>query len=319
MVIRLRYIQRGKRLAKLKNKKSKFKGLKDQSLFASSIIFESHPKLFQTLEKHSPTQYDKIMDQVYRETHIGGGTHRHFDGSHTFKGSYDKIKEATGSVDLVKYLKAHFNELVTPEGIPLFTLNKNRHELISNQISESLGGTISPGQIREYIRDLNSLNAGEFASASVGAIFLFFAIRSGNPKAISRVTAVNICLGIATANPLQLVLGVSGLVYGLYHGKIKSYELLRGSAPAISGIIGYQTANKIFNISKNGSIIFSISTAIGTEILLSHLETRKKEKILKELGEENPHYIPALTPNILNSEFIKLSRKSQKLSLGSTI
>lgn len=303
-------------MVKLKNKKTKFKGLKDQNLFASSIIFESHPKLFQALERHTPTQYDKIMDQVYRETHIGGGTHRHFDGSHTLKGSYDKIKEATGSVEPVEYLKAHFNEFVTPEGIPLFTLDKSHHELIGSQISESLGGTISPGQIQEYIRDLNSLNAGEFASASVGAIFLFFAIRSENPKAISRVTAVNICLGVATANPLQLVLGVAGLGYGLYHGKIKSYELLRGSAPAISGIIGYQTANKIFNISKNGSIIFSIGTAIGTEMLLSHLETRKKEQILKELGEKNPHYIPALTPKILQQEFIKLSRNTASLSLG---
>ena len=201
----------------------------------------------------------------------------------------------------------------------MFTLNKNHQELISNQISESLSGTISPGQIREYIRDLNSFNAGEFASAGVGAIFLFFAIRSGNPKAISRVTAVNICLGVATANPLQLVLGVAGLGYGLYHGKIKSYELLRGSAPAISGIIGYQTANKIFNVSKNGSIIFSIGTAIGAEMLLNHLEIRKKEKVLKELGEENPHYIPVLTPDILQQEFIKLSRKKASLSLISDL
>ena len=306
-------------MGNLKNKKSRFKGLKDHSLFSSSIIFESHPKLFQALERHSPSQYDRIMDQVYRETHIGGGTHRHFDGSHTFKGSYDKIKEATGSVDPVKYLKAHFNEFITSQGIPLFNLNKNHHEIISNQISESLGGTISPGQIREYIRDLNSFNAGEFASAGIGAIFLFFACCSKNPKAISRVTAVNICLGIATANPFQLVVGVAGLGWGLYHGKIKSYELLRGSAPAISGIIGYQTANKIFNVSKNGSILFSIGTAIGAEILLSHLEKRKKEKVLKELGEENPHYIPVMTPDILSSEFIKLSRKSQKLSLGSAI
>ena len=312
-------MSRGKNLGKLKNKKSIFKGIKDQSLFGSSIIFESHPQLFQILEKQNPTQYDKIMDQFYRETHIGGGAHRHFDGSHTFKGSYDKIKEATGSVDLVEYFKSHFNEFVTPEGIPFFNLNKNHHELISNQMSESLGGTISPGQIREYIRDFNSFNSGEFASASVGAIFLFFAVRSKNPKAISRVTAVNICLGIATANPFQVVLGVAGLGYGLYHGKIKSYELLRGSAPAISGIIGYQTANKIFNFSKNGSIIFSIGTAIGTEMLLSHLEKRKKEQVLKELGKENPHYIPVLTPNILNNELIKLSRRSQKLSLGSAI
>ncbi|MDE0518455.1 MAG: hypothetical protein OXH36_02715, partial [Bdellovibrionales bacterium] len=92
--------------------KGKFKGLKDSSLFASSIIFESHSKLFQSLERSNPTQYDKIMDQVYRKTHIGGGAHRHFDGTHTFKGSHDAIKKETGSIDAVEYIKSHFNELV---------------------------------------------------------------------------------------------------------------------------------------------------------------------------------------------------------------
>ena len=305
-------------MGQLKNKKSKFRGLKDQSLFASSVIFESHPKLFQSLERQSPSQYDKIMDQVYRDTHIGGGSHRHFDGAHTFKGSYDAIKKSTGSVDPVEYLKSHFNEFVTSEGIPLFTLDKNHHELIGHEISESLAGIISPGQIKEYIRDLNSFNAGEFASASVGAVFLVLACRSGNSTAISRVTANNICLGIVTANPLQLFLGVAGLGYGLYHGKIKAYELLRGATPTISGILAYKTANKIFKISKKGSIVFSIGTAIGTEVLLKHLEKRKQEQILKELGD-NPHYITALTPDILSAEFIKLDRNSHKLALGSMI
>ena len=304
-------------VGKLKNKK--FQGLKDQSLFASSLVFESHPKLFQALEGQSPTQYDKIMDTVYRETHIGGGSHRHFDGSHTLKGGYDKIKEVTGSVDPVEYLKSQFKEFVTPEGIPLFNLNKNHHTAISNEMSESLGGVVSPGQIRQYIRDMNSFNVGETAVAGMGAVFLFLAIRSGDPKAISRVTAVNICLGVATANPVQLFVGVAGLAHGLYHGKIRSYELLRGSAPVILGMITQQTAIKVFNISKNGSIIFSIGTAIATGAILSHLERNRKEKILKELGKENPHYIVALTPDILRREFMRLSRKEQKLALGSLI
>ena len=299
--------------------KSRFKGLKDSSLFASSIAFDSHPKLFQFLERSNPTQYDKIMDQVYRETHIGGGTHRHFDGSHTLKGSYDAIKEATGSVEPVEYIKSQFNELVTPEGVPLFTLDKKYHGELSNQISESLNGTVSAGQIREYIRDYNSVNAVEAASAGIGIVFLFLACRSENPKAISRVTAINICLGVATANPLQLLVGVVGLGYGLYHGNIKAYELLRGSAPCISGLIGYQVASKLFNISKNGSIIFSIGTAIASEVLLSHLEAKKKEKILEELGKENPHYIASLTPGILQQEFMKLSRNTNTLSLGNVV
>lgn len=301
---------------KTKDKKRRFRGLKDSSLFGSTIAFETHSKLFQMFERKTPTQYDKIMDQTYRETYIGGGTHRHFDGSHTLLGSYHKIRETKGSVDIVEYFKAHFNEFVTPEGIPLFTLNHSRHELIGNQISETLGGIVTPGQIRKYIRDMNSVNAGEAASFVIGSIFMFMACHSGNPKAISRVTAINLCLGLATGNPCQLVVGLYGLRYGLYHRKIKSYELLRGAAPTIAGTVGYQVFNKIFNISKNGSIVLSIGTAIGTEMLLSHLEEKKKEKVLRELGKDNSHYIAVFTPHILREELIKLSRKSQNLSLG---
>ena len=297
----------------------KFQGLKDQGLFASSLFLESHPELFKAIEGHKPSSYDKIMDQVYRETHIGGGTHRSFDGSHTFKGSYDKIKEVAGSVDLVEYLKSHFKEFVTPEGIPLFNLDKNRHEMISNEISESLGGNISPGWIRKYLRDFNSFDAVETATTGIGAVFLFLAIRSGNPKAISRVTAANICFAFATANLLLLFLGVAGLGHGLYHGKIKSYDLLGGISSVILGMTAYKTATSIFKISKSGAVISSIGATVLSEALFSHLERKRKEKVLKELGKNNSHYIAALTPDILSREIMRFSRKDQKLALGSLI
>ena len=303
----------------VKPKKSKFRGIQDQGIFASSVVLDSHEKLFQALESNNPSRYDQIMDKTYRETHIGGGTHRHFNSSHTFVGSYNKIKESEGSVDITEYIKAHFNELVTPEGIPLFTLDKQRNEIISHQISENLGGIISPGQIREFLRDCNSVNAGELSAAGLGCIFLFLACRTGDSKAISRVTAINLCLACATANPLQFIVGLSGLVHGLYHGKIKSYELLRGATPIIAGISAYQVAQEIFNISKAGSVVLSIGVSIGTEKLLNHLEEKKKkEKILKELGD-NPHYILALTPNVLKNEFLRLTFNSSKLSLGTAI
>ena len=302
-----------------KLKRKIFKGVRDPGLFASTVILDAHPKLFQYFDKYNPTQYDKIMDQVYNKTHIGGSSHRHFDGSHTFKGSYDKIEATTGSVDFVKYFKSQYKELITPEGIPLFTLDKRQHEIVSNQISESLDGLISSGQIRKYIRDFNSFNIGETVSSGIGAIFLFFALRSGNAKAISRVTAMNICLGMATANPLQLFIGVVGLASGVYRGKIQSYDLLRGSTSAISGIFGYQIARHLFNFSKNNSIMFSIGTTIASEMLLNHLESKKQKTILRELGTHNSHYITALTYEILRAEFIKLSLNSPKLALGSLI
>ena len=236
--------------------KKKFQGLKDPSLFASAMFLETHKGFFKFLENHSPSQYSKIMDEVYNKTHIGGGSHRSFDGFHTLVGSYKAIKDQTGSVDFFEYIKAHFNEFVTPEGIPLFTLDRPAYKSLSSEISGSLGGIITPGQIREYMRDINSINAGEAFASGLNVLFLISAIRSGDPKAISRVTASTLCLGFATANPLQVILGVCGLGYGVYHGKIQSYDLLRGTASPLAGIAGYHVARNLFNISKGGSIVF---------------------------------------------------------------
>ena len=302
-----------------KLKSATIKEVKDNGLFASSVFMENHADLFRSLENTSPHEYSKIMDKVYNDTHIGGGFHRTFDGSHTLKGSYDAIKNEVGEVDLTEFFKAHFRELVTPEGIPIMTLDKQQYENLSNEISETLGGILSPGDIRSYFRDINSVNAGEVCASGLGLVFTLAAIRSGDEKAISRVIASNLCLGIATANPLQLLFGVCFLAHGVYNGKIKSYELLKGAAPAIMGIIGYQTANKLFGFGKGGCIVFSIGTAVASNMLIEHMDKKNREQIIEELGEDNPGYITAMTPDILGNEFAKLSRRLAPTGLGKLV
>ena len=299
-----------------KIKKTIYEGIKDNGLFASSLFLEQNDKLFKFLEGTSPHQYSQIMDEVYNKTHIGGGFHRTFDGSHTMKGSYDAIKDSVGSVDPIQYVEAHFRELVTPEGIPLLTLDKQQHEAMSNDISETLGGEITPGEIRAYHRDINSFNAGELCAAGLGAVFIVAALRSGDPKAISRVTAANLCLGIATANPIMLLLGVGSLAHGVYRGKIKSWELLKGAAPVLAGIIGYQAASKLFNFGKGGSIIFAIGTSIASNLLIAKMERSDRKKVIEELGRKNPRYIAAMTSSILKEEVAKVSRKIDPMRLG---
>jgi len=289
--------------------------IKEQTLFTTGIITEAHSKLFKFLERHNPSEYDKIMDKVYNETNIGGGTHRHFDGSHTFAGSYEEIKEATGDVEMIEYFKSHFNELVTPEGIPLFTLDKEEYYNFSEEISEIIGDTISGGQIRTFIRDINSFNAGELTCAGLGSLFLFLAIRSGNPKAISRVVAANLCIGVATANPLQIFIGLSSLAHGVYNKKIKAWELLKGATPIIAGALGYQIAEHTLDLAKNESIIFAMLSGIATSVIIEKLDADKKKIILEELGE-NKNYLAIMTPGILRNQLEIISRKIPKLSIG---
>ena len=295
-----------------------FKWFKDHGLFASTLFLEKNNKLFKILENTSPHEYSKIMDQTYNQTRIGGGFHRSFDGSHTLQGSYGAIKDHVGSVDLTQYIKAHARELVTPEGIPILTLDKGQHEALSNDISEVLGGWITPGEIRAYHRDINSINMGDLCAAGLGAAFVVGAIYSGDPKAISRVTAANLCLGLASANPAMLLIGLGSLAHGVYKGKIISWEMLKGAAPVIGGLIGYQSASTLFSFGKAGNIVFAIGSSIATGMLIEHLEEKKREQVKEELGD-NPQYVASITPNILKEEMCKLSRKFNPLRMGEKI
>jgi hypothetical protein len=285
----------------------------DQSIFATSEVTEANSKLFQFLEHKTPADYDKIMDMVYRETHIGGGFHRHFDSSHTLAGSFEKIKEATGDVDFTKYLKAHINELVTPNGIPLFNLERGAFRTLTDELSESLGGHITPGQLRSYLHDLNSVNAGELLAATLGGAFMLMAFRSGSAKSISRVTAINLCLGFATANPLQIFTGLSGLSLGLYQGKIKSYDLLAGAAPVIAGLSAGALASAA-GATTTSTLFIGIITSIGTAALINHLELADKDVVTEELGD-NQNYLSVMTPAFIKEEIELASRNQLSLAV----
>ena len=274
----------------------------EQSIFGATELTEANRKLFVFLEHKDPSKYDQIMDHLYRETHIGGGLHRSFDASHTFAGSYSKIRAATGDVQFTKYSKALFNDFVTPQGLPLFNLNRGEIEKVTNEISHGLGGHISAGQLRSCIVDMDSINAGEAVCAGVGCVFLAFAIKSGDSKAISRTTAINLCLGIATGNPIQVFTGLSGLAYGLWVGKISAWDMLVGAIPTGAALIAAKAVGGV------GGILAGIVTGVGTAALIGHLEEQKQKKIKAELGN-NRNYIAVMSPWLIQKELELLNRK----------
>jgi hypothetical protein len=289
--------------------------LADGGLFGPSVVTEANGKLFQFLERSSPTEYDRIMDAVYRETHIGGGMHRSFDGSHSPVGSWNKIEEATGSVDLWEYVKAHANELVTPEGVPIMTLDKTSYEWFSEEVSDLLGDVVTPGQVGEFVRDTNSLSAGELLSSAIGSIFLFAAIRSNDHRAISRVVGANLCVAIGTGNPLQTAIALAGLAYGASRGKIEAWDLLKGSAPAIAGLLGYSLARHTLDVAKCESVLLGLVAGLAASALMAHLEARTQAQVIEELGDD-PRYLALMTRGLLRQELRLLEHRRPTLALG---
>ncbi len=289
------------------------KRILEQGIFGVSFFNEAQKGLFQFLEDKSASTYDKIMDAIYNETHIGGGLHRHFDGSHTLAGSYQKIKDSVGDVDFGDFIKAHLDELVTPNGIPLFDLNQGRFNQLTNEIADNLGGAVTSSQLRGYLCDLNSINAGELASASLGCIFLFAAFKSGDSKAIARTSAINLCIGFATANPIQVLTGLAGVSVGIYQGKIEAWDLLTGAAPVVAGLSATQVAAYLGATKTIGAGVGFIG-AISTAILMQHLDRKKQDRLKNELGD-NQRYISVMTPSLVQQQIEIVSRNSFNLGI----
>ena len=85
------------------------------------------------------------------------------------------------------------------------------------------------------------------------------------------------------------------------------------------GAIGYQVADKMLGFGKGGSVVFAIGTSIATSALIAKMEARNREKVIEELGKDNPQYVAAMTSTILKEEIAKLERKINPLGMGGRV
>lgn len=106
-----------------------------QTLLIANAMLERN-KVANNIKIDGVELFDKAMDSNYNLTHIGGGNHRLFDGSHTIVGAWKSTQ--TLEIPLVERIegttKALVNDFVTDKGLPLITLDKQTY----NDICDAL-------------------------------------------------------------------------------------------------------------------------------------------------------------------------------------
>jgi hypothetical protein len=110
------------------------------------------------------TAASRGMDAEYIRTNMGSGWHRLFDGGHDLVGAWRAIRSATPEDGFLSQLGIYATELwkdlATPNGLPVFTWDKQTFDTVADALQEALG--ISP----DWLRDMASLTATEWVSAS---------------------------------------------------------------------------------------------------------------------------------------------------------
>jgi len=153
------------------------------------------------------TIYDEKIDKFYNETHIGGFTHRHFDGSHTPHQMWEKVKETlpddSNLEELKNYFLSLFKDLQTPMGIPLHNIdNKEAFDKFAIHMSEKFAVK------KSWLLDIQSVNLSEIFGATLGVVALMFGWKKHEKEEFANLSSSLILGGAVGANPILLIVSI---------------------------------------------------------------------------------------------------------------
>ncbi|HEY4743231.1 MAG TPA: hypothetical protein VIH45_01105, partial [Desulfuromonadaceae bacterium] len=161
--------------------------------------------------------YDRAMDSNYIATHIGGGYHRLFDGGHDLVSAWKACREAGGNSiteDVKGYVHALWKDLVTPMGLPVFTVDQVKFHELSARLTDSFG--ISP----VWLKDAISVTATELIGSvtAVLAMSLNWSINDRH-KFAGLVGSYGVST-LASANPLLAIVTLVCLARAFQQARI---------------------------------------------------------------------------------------------------
>ena len=193
-----------------------------------------------------PTAYDKAMDAYYSATHIGGGFHRLFDGGHDLIGAWEAAGRAAAangdifSERVAGYLAAIWKDVVTPQGLPVNTIDYDWYSGINDTLREKLH--VPAG----WVADMASFTATETIGAGIAVAAAAF---RWNESEIEKFSSLVGSFGVSTivsANPL---LGIVTIVctaasvhkVWLENGEVSdlSFGVAKGAAGTGAYMVGY--------------------------------------------------------------------------------
>jgi hypothetical protein len=165
------------------------------------------------------TIYDKAMDRVYQETHIGGGDHRLFDGGHDPLGAWEAVSHANPDDTFLHEVGAYFvaiwKDMVTPDGLPIVTWDQDTFDALSHAAQDAIGVSA------DWVKDMVTFTATETIGAATG---LLAVVLNWNKEDIDRFASLVGSFGlssIASGNPFLLVISVVCLARSYQQAKLR--------------------------------------------------------------------------------------------------
>ncbi|MCH8852438.1 MAG: hypothetical protein IID41_07245 [Planctomycetes bacterium] len=206
-------------------------GIMANAVLASDFGSSMDSWLGKMFNEGIPSVYDKAVDAVYSQTHIGGGhLHRLFDGSHTPWSMWEKVQGAQPNDSLAEevagYVSAFWKDLSSPVGIPVVNLSPESYHQMADHLNAIFGIP------RTWFADMLHVNATELIGSCIGVIAVSMNWKSGDQKRFARLVGSLGISAIATANPALAVVSLAAAA--------KSFNDARGTdtyADCVEGLV----------------------------------------------------------------------------------
>ena len=236
-------------------------------------------KSFSNIIDDKATIYDDKIDQFYNETHIGGFTHRHFDGSHSPILMWEKVKEALpddSNLDEFKnYVLSLSKDLQTSMGIPLLNINDKE---AFDKFSEYMSSNFSIK--KSWLLDIQSVNLAEIFGATLGVVSLFFGWKKKDKEEFAELCASLGLAGAVGANPILLIISIVSLAKSYTQNKNKN-KFKSGTLKGFVGMGSFIMTASLFSSPLIG-VIVGLAVAISIKKSLKKLEYQEVYDWFKE-------------------------------------
>lgn len=213
---------------------------------------------------HNFDEYDKAIDSVYNQTHIGGSAYHHLlDGQHSFLGAFNAVGGVHTDDSFVREISQASEHLLRDTmsvgGInPFFSLSTEQFDHLTNLAAHI-------GISKPFLADALTINGPELMGGTIALVASLILGKNADPSKLSTLSGAYLTSAFVSANPLLLPIAAGGLVHAFVKAEDKKQVIVQagkgafvsGSAILVGHIIG-------------GPIWLGCTVTIGTAIAVRY-------------------------------------------------
>jgi len=226
------------------------------------------------------TVYSHAMDAEYIRTHIGGAWHRLFDGGHDLIGAWRAVRGAVPNDTVVNELQAYIRELwkdlVTPNGLPLFTWDHATYKSFQAALTHALHVN------HAWVNDLVSYTATDLGGGIAALAALLLNLKATDPHRYYDVCGSIGVSAVIAANPIVMAIAIISLLRAAQQEQkpARPWARFRRSAAFARGIIAAGLTILVMGaIGGAIGVVAGLVVSIAVRIVLKWSEEKLRERL----------------------------------------